>query len=149
MGASGMILPEWTIADLNEKMESGELTARQVTELYLQRIAAGDKGGPYINSVIELNPDAVEIADGLDKERKAGKLRGPLHGIPILIKDNIDTHDRMQTTAGSLALEGNITSKDGVILEHIRKTGAVIFGKTKFKERAKFCGTSSVIGGGL
>ena len=75
MGASGMILPEWTIADLNEKMESGELTARQVTELYLQRIAAVDKGGPYINSVIELNPDAAEIAEGLDKERKAGKLR--------------------------------------------------------------------------
>src|SRR5258706_7674318 len=122
MGASGMILPEWTIADLNEKMESGELTARQVTELYLQRIAAVDKGGPYINSVIELNPDAVEIADGLDKERKAGKLRGPLHGIPILIKDNIDTHDRMQTTAGVLARGSKIAAKKTFIVKGIIKT---------------------------
>src|SRR5258706_4436469 len=136
MGASGMILPEWTIADLNEKMESGELTARQVTELYLQRIAAVDKGGPYINSVIELNPDAVEIADGLDKERKAGKLRGPLHGIPILIKDNIDTHDRMQTTAGSLALEGNIAAKDAFILWQIRKGGPGVLGKRSVSQGA-------------
>jgi len=141
-----MILPEWTIADLNEKMESGELTARQVTELYLQRIAAVDKGGPYINSVIELNPDAVEIADGLDKERKAGKLRGPLHGIPILIKDNIDTHDRMQTTAGSLALEGNIASKDAFIVKQLRKAGAVILGKTNLSEWANFRGKRSVSG---
>jgi len=95
-----MILPEWTIAELQEKMKSGELTARQVAELYLQRIAAVDKSGPYINSVIELNPDALDIAGKLDAERKAGKLRGALHGIPILVKDNIDTHDRMQTTAG-------------------------------------------------
>src|SRR5258706_2257933 len=146
MGASGMILPEWTIADLNEKMESGELTARQVTELYLQRIAAVDKGGPYINSVIELNPDAVEIGGGLDKERKAGKLRGPLHGIPILIKDNIDTHDRMQTTAGSLALEGNIASKDAFIVKQLRKAGAVILGKTNLSEWANFRGKRSVSG---
>src|SRR5215467_4576465 len=96
-GVSGMILPEWTITDLNEKMESEELTARQVAELYLQRIEAVDKSGPYVNSIIELNPDALDIADGLDQERKAGKVRGSLHGIPILLKDNIDTHDRMQT----------------------------------------------------
>ena len=125
-----MILPEWTITDLNEKMVSGELTARQVAELYLQRIAVIDKGGPYINSVIELNPDALGIADALDKERKAGKLRGALHGIPILIKDNIDTHDRMQTTAGSLALAGNIAAKDAFIVKRLRKAGAVILGKT-------------------
>ena len=122
-----MILPEWTIADLNEKMEAGELTARQVAELYLQRIEAVDKNGPYINSVIELNPDALEIADALDKERKAGKVRGPLHGIPILIKDNIDTADRMQTTAGSLALEGNMAPKDAFIVRQLRKAGAVIY----------------------
>lgn len=141
-----MILPEWTITDLNEKMESGELTSRQVTELYLQRIAAVDKGGPYINSVIELNPDALEIADGLDKERKAGKLRGALHGIPILIKDNIDTHDRMQTTAGSLALEGNIAAKDAFIVKQLRKAGAVILGKTNLSEWANFRGKRSVSG---
>lgn len=141
-----MILPEWTISDLNEKMESGELTSRQVTELYLQRIAAVDKGGPYINSVIELNPDALEIADGLDKERKAGKLRGALHGIPILVKDNIDTHDRMQTTAGSLALEGNIAAKDAFIVKQLRKAGAVILGKTNLSEWANFRGKRSVSG---
>ena len=107
-----MILPEWTIADLQEKMESGELTSRRLAELYLARIQEVDKDGPYINSVIELNPDALEIADALDAERKAGKTRGAMHGIPILIKDNIDTNDRMQTTAGSLALEGNIAEKD-------------------------------------
>jgi amidase len=141
-----MILPEWTITDLNEKMESGELTSRQVTELYLQRIAAVDKGGPYINSVIELNPDALDIAEGLDKERKAGKLRGALHGIPILIKDNIDTHDRMQTTAGSLALEGNIAAKDAFIVKQLRKAGAVILGKTNLSEWANFRGKRSVSG---
>ncbi|HSJ87054.1 MAG TPA: amidase family protein, partial [Anaerolineales bacterium] len=103
-----MILPEWTIAELQEKMESGELTSRRLAELYLGRIDAVDKSGPYINSVIEVNPDALETADALDGERKAGRTRGALHGIPILIKDNIDTHDRMQTTAGSLALEGHI-----------------------------------------
>src|SRR5918995_469860 len=101
-GASGMILPEWTISDLQEGMESGELTARRLAELYLERIQEVDKNGPYINSVIELNPDALEIAGTLDAERKAGKTRSALHGIPILIKDNIDTNDRMQTTAGSL-----------------------------------------------
>ena len=141
-----MILPEWTIADLNEKMESGELTARQVADLYMQRIAAVDKGGPYINSVIELNPDALEIAEGLDKERKAGKLRGPLHGIPILIKDNIDTHDQMQTTAGSLALEGNIAAKDAFIVKQLRKAGVVIIGKTNLSEWSNFRGKRDVGG---
>ena len=141
-----MILPEWTIADLNEKMEAGELTARQVAELYLQRIEAVDKNGPYINSVIELNPDALEIADALDKERKAGKVRGPLHGIPILIKDNIDTADRMQTTAGSLALEGNVAVKDAFIVRQLRKSGAVILGKTNLSEWANFRGRRSVSG---
>jgi len=141
-----MILPEWTIADLNEKMESEELTARQVAELYLQRIEAVDKEGPYINSVIELNPDALELADGLDKERKAGKVRGPLHGIPILLKDNIDTHDRMQTTAGSLALEGNIAAKDAFIVRQLRKAGAVILGKTNLSEWANFRGKRSISG---
>ncbi|NWG07236.1 MAG: amidase [Chloroflexi bacterium] len=141
-----MILPEWTIAELQEKMESGELTARQIVELYLQRIAAVDKSGPYINSIIELNPDALEIADRLDAERKAGKVRGALHGIPILIKDNIDTADRMQTTAGSLALEGNIAAKDAFIVKQLRKAGAVILGKTNLSEWANFRGKRSVSG---
>ena len=141
-----MILPEWTIADLNEKMESGELTARQVADLYLQRIEAVDKSGPYINSVIELNPDALAIADHLDQERKAGKVRGPLHGIPILLKDNIDTHDRMQTTAGSLALEGNYAATDAFVVKQLRKAGALILGKTNLSEWANFRGKHSVSG---
>ncbi len=141
-----MILPEWTIADLNEKMDSGELTARQVAELYLQRIEAVDKSGPYLNSVIDLNPDVLEIADSLDKERKAGKVRGPLHGIPVLLKDNIDTHDRMQTTAGSLALEGNFAGKDAFIVRQLRKAGVVILGKTNLSEWANFRGKRSISG---
>ena len=109
-----MILPEWTISELQERMESGELTARRLVELYSERISAVDKNGPYINSVIELNPDALEIADSLDAERKAGKTRGALHGIPILIKDNIDTADKMQTTAGSLAQIGRASCRERV-----------------------------------
>src|SRR5512139_1372432 len=141
-----MILPEWTITELQEKMESGDLTARRIAELYLGRIEAVDKSGPFINSVIELNPDALEIADTLDAERQAGKIRGPLHGIPILIKDNIDTHDQMQTTAGSLALEGNIAEKDAFVVRQLRKAGAVIVGKTNLSEWANFRGKRSVSG---
>ena len=141
-----MILPEWTISELKQKMESGELTARQVAELYLGRIEAIDKNGPHVNSVIELNPDALQIAGALDAERKKGKVRGSLHGIPILIKDNIDTHDRMQTTAGSLALEGNIASKDAFVVRQLRKAGAVILGKTNLSEWANFRGKRSVSG---
>ncbi|HJS19501.1 MAG TPA: amidase, partial [Anaerolineales bacterium] len=141
-----MILPEWTIVDLQEKMESGELTARRLAELYLARIDAVDKNGPYINSVIELNPDALEIADTLDAERKAGKTRGALHGIPILIKDNIDTHDRMQTTSGSLALEGNLAEKDAFLVKQLRKAGALILGKTNLSEWANFRGKRSTSG---
>ena len=141
-----MILPEWTITELQEKMESGELSARQVAELYLQRVAAVDKGGPYINAIIELNPDALIIADKLDAERKAGKVRGALHGIHILIKDNIDTADKMQTTSGSLALEGNIAAKDAFIVKQLRKAGAVILGKTNLSEWANFRGKRSVSG---
>src|SRR4026209_53927 len=141
-----MILPEWTISELREKMESGELTARRLAELYLERIDAVDKDGPILNSVIEVNPDALEIGDALDAERKEGKTRGPLHGIPILIKDNIDTHDRMQTTAGSLALEGHIAAKDAFIVKQLRKAGALILGKTNLSEWANFRGKHSVSG---
>ncbi|MGZ9164577.1 MAG: amidase [Anaerolineales bacterium] len=141
-----MILPEWTVSELQEKMESGELTARRLAELYLERIEAVDKNGPYLNSVIEVNPEALDIADTLDAERRAGKVRGALHGIPILIKDNIDTHDQMQTTAGSLALEGNISAKDAFIVKRLRKAGALLLGKTNLSEWANFRGKRSVSG---
>jgi amidase len=141
-----MILPDWTISELQEKMESGELTARRLAELYLERIEAVDKSGPVLNSVIEVNPEALDIAETLDTQRKAGKVRGALHGITILIKDNIDTHDRMQTTAGSLALEGNISAKDAFIVKQLRKAGALILGKTNLSEWANFRGKCSVSG---
>ena len=141
-----MILPEWTITELQEKMEAGELTAHQVAGLYLQRIEEVDKGGPFINSIIELNPDALEIAKKLDAERKNGKLRGVLHGIPVLLKDNIDTQDKMQTTAGSLALEGNYAARDAFIVRKLRKAGALILGKTNLSEWANFRGKPSVSG---
>lgn len=141
-----MIIPEWTISDLQERLESGELTARRLAELYLERISEIDKDGPYLNSVIELNPDALEIADTLDAERREGKTRGPLHGVPILIKDNIDTADRMQTTSGSLALEGHIAPKDAFIVKQLRKAGALILGKTNLSEWANFRGKRSVSG---
>jgi amidase len=141
-----MIIPEWTITELQEKMDSGELTARRIAELYMERISEIDKEGPYLNAVIELNPDALEIADALDEERGAGKTRGALHGVPILIKDNIDTHDRMQTTSGSLALEGHIAAKDAFIVKQLRKAGALILGKTNLSEWANFRGKHSVSG---
>lgn len=141
-----MILPEWTISELKQKMESGELTARHVAELYLARIEAIDKNGPHVNSVIELNPDALEIAGALDAERKKGRVRGAMHGIPILLKDNIDTNDHMQTTAGSLALEGNFAAKDAFIVKQLRKGGAVILGKANLSEWANFRGRRSISG---
>ena len=114
---------EATIDILQQKMQQGVYTSRAITELYLKRIDQIDKAGPGLHAVIEVNPDALSIADQLDKERKAGQLRGPLHGIPVLVKDNIDTGDSMMTTAGSLALEGNRAAKDAFIIEHVRKAG--------------------------
>src|SRR5215471_1177313 len=105
-------LEEATAAQLQDWMASGRYTSRQLTELYLRRIEEIDRGGPALHAVIEVNPDALAIADALDAERKAKGPRGPLHGIPVLIKDNIDTADRMLTTAGSLALEGTRPPKD-------------------------------------
>src|ERR1700736_5423536 len=112
---------EATIADLQEAMRAGRHTSRTITEAYLERIRDVDKQGPALNSVIELNPDALAIAENLDNERKAGRVRGPLHGIPILIKDNIDTADRLQTTGGSLALLGQPASRDAYIVEKLRE----------------------------
>jgi amidase len=139
-------IEEATIAQLQEAQRSGAQTARSLVEAYLARIDEIDKRGPAINSVIELNPDALAIAEQLDTERKTGKLRGPLHGIPILIKDNIDTRDRMTTTAGSLALEGSIAPRDAFIVEQLRKAGAVIIGKTNLSEWANFRSSKSVSG---
>ncbi len=139
-------LNEKTIAELQEGMKSGGLTARSIAEKYISRIAAIDKQGPHLNSVIEINPDALNNADALDNERKTKGARGPLHGIPVLIKDNIDTKDRMSTTAGSLALEGSIAQSDAFIVQKLRDAGAVILGKTNLSEWANFRSTRSSSG---
>jgi amidase len=138
-------LSERTIADLQKMLQDG-YTSRRLCQAYLDRIAALDKAGPRLNAVIELNPDALSIADTLDKERKAGKLRGPMHGIPVLIKDNIDTGDQMQTTAGALALAGHRATQDSFVAKQLRAAGAVILGKTNLSEWANFRSTHSASG---
>ena len=139
-------LSEITVDELQQKMHAGEYTSHAITELYLNRIKAIDDGGPSLNSIIELNPDALSIADAMDQERKEGKVRGPLHGIPILIKDNIDTSDNMMTTAGSLALEGHIAAKDAFVVKKLREAGAVLLGKTNLSEWANFRSERSTSG---
>jgi len=140
-------LDEVTIGDLQAKMKSGEHTSRAITEKYLARIQEIDKQGPTVNSIIELNPDALEIADSLDRERKQKGLRGPLHGIPVLIKDNIDTADKMMTTAGSLALLGAPKPpRDSFVASQLRKAGAVILGKTNLSEWANIRSSHSTSG---
>jgi amidase len=139
-------LEEVTAAQLQDWMTSGRYTARQVVELYLRRIEEVDRGGPALHAVIEVNPDALAIADALDAERKAQGPRGPLHGIPVLIKDNIGTADKMMTTAGSLALEGARPSQDAFIVGRLRAAGAVILGKTNLSEWANFRSTHSTSG---
>ncbi|MEP6747992.1 MAG: amidase [Bacteroidota bacterium] len=143
---TGFALNEITIDALQQKMQSGEYTSQSITSMYLKRIEAIDKNGPAINAVIELNPDALTIAADMDKERKAGKIRGPLHGIPVLIKDNINTGDKMMTTAGSLALLGNKASKDAFIIQQLRSAGAVLLGKTNLSEWANFRSSRSTSG---
>ena len=139
-------LEEATIATLQQRMQSGQDTSRSLVDKYLARIEAIDRSGPALHSVIELNPDARGIADGLDAERKSRGARGPLHGIPILIKDNIATADRMMTTAGSLALAGVKPPKDAFIVTRLREAGAVILGKTNLSEWANFRSTHSTSG---
>jgi amidase len=139
-------IEEATAAALQDAMTSGRYTARQIAELYLRRIEEIDRNGPTLRSVIEINPDALAIADALDAERKAKGPRGPLHGIPILIKENIGTADRMMTTAGSLALEGSRPAKDAFIVGRLRAAGAVILGKTNLSEWANFRSTHSTSG---
>jgi amidase len=139
-------LAELTIADLQEGMKSGRWMARSLTQKYLDRIKRLDRDGPALRSVIEINPDALALADALDRERKEKGPRGPLHGIPVLIKDNIDTADRMATTAGSLALVGAKPPRDAFLVARLRQAGAVLLGKTNLSEWANARCSSSTSG---
>jgi amidase len=137
---------EVTAGALQDAMQSGKQTARAIADRYLARIAEIDRNYPGINSVIEINPEAASVADALDRERAQKGARGPLHGIPVLIKDNIDTADRMNTTAGSLALAGSIAAQDSFVAHRLRSAGAVILGKTNLSEWANFRSSHSVSG---
>jgi amidase len=145
-GTEDFQLSEMTVDDLRMGMESGKFTAREITQQYLNRIAEVDKNGPSLNAIVEINPDALALAESLDQERKDNKVRGPLHGIPILIKDNIDTGDRMMTTAGSRALEGHLAQEDATIVKQLREAGAILLGKTNLSEWANFRSTRSSSG---
>ncbi len=139
-------LDEVTISELQRWMASGRSTSHAVTEKYLARIEDVDKNGPTVNSVIEVNPEALAIADALDQERKEKGTRGPLHGIPVLIKDNIDTGDKMMTTAGSLALVDSRAAKDAFVVKKLREAGAVVLGKTNLSEWANIRSSHSISG---
>jgi amidase len=144
--APALELEEMTIADLQARMAAGQDTARSLAEKYLARIEAVDRQGPAIRSVIEINPDALTDADRLDAERRSRGSRGPLHGIPILIKDNIATGDRMMTSAGSLALAGSPAPRDAFIVARLRAAGAIVLGKTNLAEWANFRDRHSTVG---
>ena len=131
-------LTEVTIADLQQNMQRGELSAEQLTEWYLDRIEAVDRNGPALRSVIEINPDVLAIARSLDEERLDSGPRGPMHGIPVLLKANIDTGDKMPTSAGSLALADHIAPDDAFLVQRLRESGAIILGKTNLSEWANF-----------
>lgn len=139
-------LDEITVSGLQDGMKSGKFTARSLVEKYSARIDEIDKHGPAVNAVIEMNPDALPIADSLDQERKTKGPRGPMHGVPVLIKDNIDTADRMMTTAGSLALVGSKPSQDSIVAQKLRAAGAVILGKTNLSEWANIRSSHSTSG---
>jgi amidase len=139
-------LSETTLVELQKQMGAGALTSRRIVQLYLGRIAALDRQGPELGSVIEVNPDALTIADALDAERRAKGPRGPLHGIPVLLKDNVDTADRTTTTAGSLALEGSTPPLDAELARRLREAGAVLLGKANLSEWANFRSTRSTSG---
>ena len=142
----GFALAETTIADLQEGLAGGAWTTRSIVEAYLDRIDRIDRDGPGLRAVLETDPDALAVADRLDRERRAGRLRGPLHGIPVLLKDNIDTADGMTTTAGSLALEGWIPPEDSGVAARLRRAGALLLGKTNLSEWANFRSTRSSSG---
>jgi amidase len=139
-------LSELSIDELQEGMKSGRFTSRSLAEKYLARIEAIDKNGPALRSVIEVNPDALAMADEADRQRKTGVPRGPLHGIPVLVKDNIDTADKMATTAGSLALVGAKVPEDSFVVKQLRKAGAVLIGKTNLSEWANIRSSHSTSG---
>ncbi len=139
-------LEEVSIADLQAGMESGRWTAQDITRLYLDRIQQLDRAGPKLRAIIETNPDAMELAAELDAERRDGNVRGPLHGIPIIVKDNIDTADGMTTTAGSWALEGSIAAQDSYVAERLKAAGAIILAKANLSEWANFRSTNSTSG---
>ena len=139
-------LEEATIAELQAGMSSGRMTSRSITQQYMARIEELDRKGPSLRHVLEINPDALSIADSLDRERKSGRVRGPLHGIPILLKDNVDTADSMTTTAGSLALEGSIPLQDAFIAAKLRSAGAVLLGKANLSQWANIRSTHSSSG---
>jgi amidase len=139
-------LEEQTIESIQAAMESGQRTSRQLVEAYIERIQALNENGPMLRAVIEVNPDALDIADALDRERSERGARGPLHGIPILLKDNIDTADRMETTAGSLALVGAKYARDAHVAARLRDAGAVLLGKANMSEWANFRSTHSSSG---
>ncbi len=139
-------LEELTISELQVGMKTGKFTAHSLARRYVERISEIDRGGPKINSVIEINPEAEAMAAAMDQERRQGRLRGPLHGIPILIKDNIDTADRMMTTAGSLALESSHATRDSFVAKKLRDAGAVILGKTNLSEWANLRSSHSTSG---
>ncbi|VVQ04232.1 Glutamyl-tRNA(Gln) amidotransferase subunit A [Pseudomonas fluorescens] len=127
-----------SVDEINQAMDRGQLSSARLVRHLLQRIETLDKNGPAINAIIELNPDAVAMAEAMDQERKGGHIRGPLHGIPVLLKDNIDTSDQMQTSAGSLAMVGQPAAQDAFIVQRLRAAGAVILGKTNLSEWANF-----------
>lgn len=144
--ATSFPLEEVAIAQLQEWMRSGRYSSEALTRMYLDRIRAIDESGPEINAIIEVNPDALAMAAEMDRERRAGRVRGPLHGVPIVVKDNIDTADRMMTTAGSLALVGPAPSQDAFIVRRLREAGAVILAKTNLSEWANIRSTKSSSG---
>lgn len=139
-------LEEVTIADLQKAMENGELTASDLVDMYLERIDDLDRQGPRLRTLIETNPEAGDIAERLDREREEGRVRGPLHGIPVVLKDNIDTADRMLTTAGSVALAGAPALQDATVTARLREAGAIILGKANLSEWANFRSTRPVSG---
>lgn len=139
-------LEEVTLAELAERMATGERSSEEITRLYLDRIAALDREGPRLRSIIETNPEALEVARALDAERAAGAVRGPLHGVPIVLKDNIDTADAMTTTAGSLALEGHIAAQDSGVAARLRAAGAVLLAKANLSEWANIRSSRSSSG---
>jgi amidase len=144
--SSDIALEEITIEQLQARLTRGEFSGRQLVEAYLARIEAIDRAGPTLRSIIETNPDALQIAEHLDRERAAGRVRGPLHGIPIVLKDNIETADRMQTTAGSLALVDAPVARDAPVAQKLRDAGAVILAKANMSEWANYRSTRSSSG---